>query len=56
VKDDTMTENTRPEQRIANAQAARVAVDSQGRPTGKPTRYTYDASGRLLKAEPATDE
>jgi hypothetical protein len=58
VKDNDMTDISRPatiEQRIANAQAVRAAVDSQGRPTGKPSTYTYDDHGRLIKAEPAAD-
>ena len=39
-------------QDIANAQAGRVPVDSQGRPTGPPTKYVY-ANGRLVSATPA---
>lgn len=42
--------------RIAAAQAARVHADSQGKPTGKPTRYTYDSSGLLISAEPDPDD
>jgi YD repeat-containing protein len=36
--------------RIAAARAARPRVDSQGRPTGKPTTYTYDERGLLVEA------
>jgi hypothetical protein len=58
VKDSNMTDSSRPatiEQRIANAQAVRAAVDSQGRPISKPSTFTYDDHGRLIKAEPAGD-
>jgi hypothetical protein len=44
------------ELRIAAAQAARPSVDSQGRPKGKPTTYTYDATGKLVTAEPADND
>jgi len=50
---DTPVQHAR---RIAAAQAARVPVDSQGRPTGKPTAYTYDERGLLVSAKPAEDE
>jgi hypothetical protein len=42
------------QRRIAAAQAARVPVDSQGRPTGPPTAYTYDDErGLLVDAAPS---
>jgi hypothetical protein len=52
-----MTEQERrvdKERRIAAAQAARPRVDSQGRPTTEPTKYTYDDRGLLVTAVPAS--
>jgi hypothetical protein len=42
--------------RRAAAQAAKLAVDAQGKPIDKPSTYTYDAKGLLIKAERAADE
>jgi hypothetical protein len=45
------------ERRIAAARAARVPVDSQGKPKGKPTRFVYDPDTNLLvSATPAPPE
>lgn len=50
-----MTDDNRPvdhERRIAEAQRARPAVDSQGRRRAGPTKYVYDERGLLVSATP----
>jgi hypothetical protein len=50
---DNLSPATRLERIIAICEAARTPVDSQGKPTGKPAVYTYDAAGRFVSATPA---
>ena len=55
-----MTEIRTPDrdaaERLAAVRAARVPVDNQGRPLAAPSVYTYDGDGRLVSAEPGTED
>lgn len=54
-----MTEDIRStgsEQRIANAQAYRRKVDSQGRPIDASAVFHYDERGRLVEVTPPPNE
>ena len=39
--------------RRARFKAARVPVDANGKPTGPPTEFLYDESGKFIEAKPA---
>ena len=39
--------------RRAAFKTAHVPVDANGKPTGPPTEFLYDESGRLIEAKPA---
>lgn len=50
---DHRSNETRGAERIAQARAARVPVDHNGKPTGLPREYTYDHAGLLVSVTDA---
>ncbi len=51
-----LSNEAQAERRIAAAQAHRTPVDSQGRPIGKRSTFTYDEGGRLVSVTPPPDD